>query len=209
MGKRPFYHHLKEFAQSIWPALREVTATANGFFFFRFKTEIDMEEVIEGGPWLFQGQPIVLQKWEPGMAMRKLKHTQVPVWIKLRHLPLEFWTTEGLSTVASGVGKPLYPDAITRACTRLDFARVCVVIDVTQKLEKHIIIMTPDEYCGETPCKVDIEYEWLPPKCTGCMMLGHSMKECSLTNPQKQTKPLVKVYVPKANVPPHQLPRRE
>ncbi|KAL2224373.1 UNVERIFIED_CONTAM: hypothetical protein Sindi_2957100 [Sesamum indicum] len=202
MGKRPFYHHLKEFAHSIWPALQEVTATANGFFFFRFKTEIDMEEVIEGGPWLFQGQPIVLQKWEPGMAMRKLKHTQVPVWIKMRHLPLEFWTTEGLSTVASGVGKPLYPDAITRACTRLDFARVCVMIDVTQKLEKHIIIMTPDEDGGETPCKVDIEYEWLPPKCTGCMTLGHSVKECSLTNPQKQTKPPVKVYVPKANVPP-------
>ncbi|KAL2226588.1 UNVERIFIED_CONTAM: hypothetical protein Sindi_2017500 [Sesamum indicum] len=117
------------------------------------------------------------------MAMRKLKHTQVPVWIKLRHLPLEFWTTEGLSTVASGVGKPLYPDAITRACMRLDFARVCVMIDVTQKLKKHIIIMTPDEDGGETPCKVDIEYEWLPPKCTGCMMLGHSVKECSLTNP--------------------------
>ncbi|KAL2248186.1 UNVERIFIED_CONTAM: hypothetical protein Sindi_2670900 [Sesamum indicum] len=209
MGKRPYYHHLKEFAHSIWLALREVTATANGFFFFRFKTEIDMEEVIEGGPWLFQGQPIVLQKWESGMAMRKMKHTQVPVWIKLRHLPLEFWMTEGLSTVASGVGKPLYPDAITRACTRLDFARVCVMIDVTQKLEKHIIIMTLDEDGGETPCKVDIEYEWLPPKCTECMILGHSVKECSLTKPQKQTKPPVKVYVPKANVPPHQLPRRE
>ncbi|KAL2240794.1 UNVERIFIED_CONTAM: hypothetical protein Sindi_0720600 [Sesamum indicum] len=79
-----------------------------------------MEEVIEGGPWLFQGQPIVLQKWEPRM---------VPVWIKLCHLPVEFWTEEGLSMVASGVGKPLYPDAITRACTRLDFARVCVMVD--------------------------------------------------------------------------------
>ncbi|KAL2252951.1 UNVERIFIED_CONTAM: hypothetical protein Sindi_0089800 [Sesamum indicum] len=120
MGKRSYYHHLKEFAHSVWPTLREVTATANGFFFFQFKTKLDMEEVIKGGPWLFQGQPIVLQKWKPGMAMRKLKHTQVPIWIKLRHLPLEFWTTEGLSTVASGVGKPLYPDVTTRACTRLD-----------------------------------------------------------------------------------------
>ncbi|KAL2237253.1 UNVERIFIED_CONTAM: hypothetical protein Sindi_0917000 [Sesamum indicum] len=153
LGKRPYYHHLKEFAHSVWPALREVTATTNGFFFFQFKTVFDMEEIIEGGPWLFQGQPIVLQKWEPGMAMRKLKHTQVPVWIKLRHLPMEFWTTEGLSTVASGVGKPLYPDAITRACTRLDFARVCVMIDATQKLHKHIIVMAPDEEGGETPCK--------------------------------------------------------
>ena len=117
--------------------------------------------------------------------------------------------TEGLSTVASGVGKPLYPDAITRACTRLDFSRVCVMIDVTHKLQKHIIIMTPDEDGKETPCKIDIEYEWLPPKCTGCMTLGHSEKECSLTKPQKQTKPPVKVYVPKVNVPLHQPPGRE
>ncbi|KAL2224550.1 UNVERIFIED_CONTAM: hypothetical protein Sindi_3022700 [Sesamum indicum] len=153
MGKRPYYHHLKEFAHSVWPALREVIATGNGFFFFQFKMEIDMEE------------------------------------------------TEGLSTVASSVGKPLYPDAITRACTRPDFDRVCVMIDVTQKLKKYIIIMTSDEDGGETPCKVDIEYEWLPPKCTGYMTLGHSEKECSLTKPQKQTKPPVKVYVPKVNVP--------
>ncbi|KAK4384063.1 putative ribonuclease H protein [Sesamum angolense] len=60
-------------------------------------TEIAMEEVIEG-PWLFQGQPIVLQRWEPGMVLRKHKHTQVPVWIRLRHLPVEFWTDDGLST---------------------------------------------------------------------------------------------------------------
>ncbi|KAL2235672.1 UNVERIFIED_CONTAM: hypothetical protein Sindi_1299400 [Sesamum indicum] len=122
MGKRPYFHHLKYFAHSIWPSLREVTATANGFVFFQFKTTIDMEEVIEGGPWLFQGQQIILQKWEPGMAMRKL------------HLPMEFWTTEGLSTAASGV-----------ACTRMDFARVCVMIDVKQKLHIHIIVMAHNE----------------------------------------------------------------
>ncbi|KAL2237532.1 UNVERIFIED_CONTAM: hypothetical protein Sindi_0944900 [Sesamum indicum] len=102
-----------------------------------------------------------------------------------RHLPMEFWTTKGLSTVASGVGKPLYLDAITRACTRLDFARVCVMIDVTQTLRKRIIIMNPDEDGGETPGKVDVEYEWLPPKCTDCVTLGHSGKECTLTKPQK------------------------
>ncbi|KAL2246407.1 UNVERIFIED_CONTAM: hypothetical protein Sindi_2908900 [Sesamum indicum] len=121
LGKRPYFHHVKEFAMS-------------------FKTIIAMEDIIKGGPWLFQGQPIVLQKWEPGMVLRKLKHTQVPVWIKLRHLPVELWTEEGLSTVASGVGKPLYPDAITRACTRLDFARVCIMLDITSTLSKHIII---------------------------------------------------------------------
>ncbi|KAL2240823.1 UNVERIFIED_CONTAM: hypothetical protein Sindi_0723500 [Sesamum indicum] len=148
LGKRPYFHHLKEYSLSIWPGLREVTGTTNGFFFFQFKSVADMEDIIEGGPWLFQGQLIVLQKWEPGMVLRKLKHTQVPVWIKLRHLPVELWMEEGLSIVTSGVGKPLYPNAITRACTRLDFARVCVMLDVNSKIPKHVIIMTPDEEGG-------------------------------------------------------------
>ena len=197
LGKRPYYHHVKEFALSVWPGLREVTATIHGFFFFQFKTVAHMEEIIEGGPWLFQGQPIVLQKWVPGMVMRKLKHTQVPVWIKLRHLPVELWTEEGLSIVASGIGKPLYPDAITRTCTRLDFARVCVMLDVHSKIHKHIIIMAPDEEGGETPCKVEVEYEWLPPKCTCCMTLGHAAKDCAINKASKPVKPSVSVYVPK------------
>ncbi|KAK4382280.1 hypothetical protein Sango_2887100 [Sesamum angolense] len=130
LGKRPYFHHLNDFVRSIWPAVQDVKATSNGFFFFQFKTMAAMEEVLEEGPWLYLGQPIVLQKWEPGMVLRKLKHTEVPVWIKLRHLPVELWTTDGLSTVASGIGRPLYPDAITRACTRLDFARPTISVYV-------------------------------------------------------------------------------
>ncbi|KAL2252968.1 UNVERIFIED_CONTAM: hypothetical protein Sindi_0091500 [Sesamum indicum] len=183
LGRKPYFYHVKEFAFSVWPGLRETVAY--------------MEEAIEGGPWLFQGQPIVLQKWEPGLVMRKLKHTQVPVWIKLRHLPVELWTEEGLSTVASGIGKPLYPDAITRACTRLDFARVYVMLDVSSNLHKHIIIMTPDEEEGETPCKIDVEYEWIPPKCTSCLTLGHSAKDCEIHKSSRPIKPPVTIYIPK------------
>ncbi|KAL2237588.1 UNVERIFIED_CONTAM: hypothetical protein Sindi_0950500 [Sesamum indicum] len=200
LGKRPYFHHLKEFAKSIWPDLKEVTGTNNGFFFFQFKSVVAMEDVIEGGLWLYQGQPIILQKWKPGMVLRKLQHTEVPVRIKIRHLPVKLWTEEGLSTVASGVGKPLYPDAITRACTRQDFARVCAMLDMTSNLPKHIIIMTPDEEGGESPCKVDVEYEWIPPKCKSCMTLGHSAKECVLNKP-KPVKPPIAVYIPKVGTP--------
>ncbi|KAL0455268.1 UNVERIFIED_CONTAM: hypothetical protein Slati_0866000 [Sesamum latifolium] len=197
LGRRPYFHHVNEYVRSVWPIVREVMTTSNGFFLFQFKMNAAMEEVIEGGPWLFQGQPIVLQKWEPGMVLRKLQHTQVPVWIKLHHLPVELWTTEGLSTVASGIGKPLYPDAITRACTRLDFARVCIMLDISSKLLKHIVIMVPREDGSEVPCKVDVEYEWLPPKCIICMTLGHSSKGCPTKKPRQ---PPVSVYVPKSVV---------
>ncbi|KAL0295056.1 UNVERIFIED_CONTAM: Retrovirus-related Pol polyprotein from type-2 retrotransposable element R2DM [Sesamum radiatum] len=190
LGKKPYFPLVKEFACSIWPRVRDVTATSNGFFFFQFATTAAMEEVIEGGPWLFHGQTIVLQKWEPGMVLRKLQHTQVPAWIKMRHLPVELWTPEGLSVVASGIGKPLYPDSITRACTRLDFARVCIMLDITSTLPKHVVIMVPKEDGSESACKVDIEYEWLPPKCTTCISLGHHSKECPSTRPRHPPAPL-------------------
>ncbi|KAL0285440.1 UNVERIFIED_CONTAM: hypothetical protein Sradi_7174000, partial [Sesamum radiatum] len=114
---------------------------------------------------------------------------------------VELWTTEGLSIVASGVGKPLYPDAITRACTRLDFARVCVMLDISAKLLKHIVIMIPKEDGSEMACKVDVEYEWLPPKCTACHSLGHPIKDCPTMKPKP---PPVSVYVQK---PRPQMPR--
>ncbi|KAK4404387.1 hypothetical protein Sango_0807300 [Sesamum angolense] len=136
-GHKLYFRYLNAYVRSVWSAVKDITATSTGFYFFRFKSKAAMEEVIEGGPWLFQGLPIVLQKWESGMVLRKHKHTHVPVWIKLHHLSIELWTTDGLSTVVSGIGWPLYPDDITRACIRLDFARICVMLDIASKLPKH------------------------------------------------------------------------
>ncbi|KAL0295221.1 UNVERIFIED_CONTAM: hypothetical protein Scaly_3108000 [Sesamum calycinum] len=110
LGRRPYFPQLEAFARANWKGLQHVSALS----FFRFHTRFAMEDVIEGGPWLFQGQPIVLQCWEQGMSLRRQQHSLVPVWIRLKHLPMEYWTEEGLSTVASGIGTPLYSDGITK-----------------------------------------------------------------------------------------------
>ncbi|KAK4381921.1 putative mitochondrial protein [Sesamum angolense] len=82
---------------------------------------------------------------------------------ELKHLPMEYWTEEGLSTVASGVGTPLYADKITRQCLRLDFARMCVMLDYNSTLPKHLVVISPHLIDGkEIPIRVDVEYEWLP-----------------------------------------------
>ncbi|KAL0420563.1 UNVERIFIED_CONTAM: hypothetical protein Slati_3079200 [Sesamum latifolium] len=145
---------IEAFAKANWKGLQHVSATANGFYFFTFKISAFMEEVMEEGPWLFQGQPMVLQAWEQGMSLRRYKHMQVPVWIRLRHLPMEYWTEDGLSVVASGVGVPLYTDKIMKSCSRLDYARSII------------------REGKEVPIKVDIEYEWLPMRCTSVVLLA-------------------------------------
>ncbi|KAL0291781.1 UNVERIFIED_CONTAM: hypothetical protein Sradi_7013700 [Sesamum radiatum] len=156
-----------------------------------------MEEVMEEGPWFFQGQPVVLQAWEQGMTLRRHKHMQVPVWIRLRHLPLEYWTEDGLSAVASGVGIPLYTDRITKSCSRLDYARVCIMLDYQSKLPRHLVIISPSRGDGkEVPIKIDIEYEWLPMRCTQCCSLGHNLKSCPELKVRKQSVP-VSIFVQK------------
>ncbi|KAL0283764.1 UNVERIFIED_CONTAM: hypothetical protein Sradi_7218200 [Sesamum radiatum] len=156
-----------------------------------------MEEVIEEGPWLFQGQPVVLQPWEQGMSLRRQKHLQVPVWVRIRHLPMEYWTEDGLSAVASGIGTPLYTDKITKNCLRLDFARVCVMLNFNSKLPKHLIVLSPSLSEGkEFPIKVDIDYEWLPLRCVHCCSLGHTAANCPETRMTKQRAPIT-VYVQK------------
>ncbi|KAL0455390.1 UNVERIFIED_CONTAM: LINE-1 reverse transcriptase [Sesamum latifolium] len=166
LGRKPPFHQVSAYVRSIWHSVKDVIATVNGFFFIQFTNCTAMEEVIDGGPWLFQGQPIVLQHWVPGMALRKHGHTQVPIWVKLCHLPVELWTSDGLSTIASGIGRPLYLDAITKAGTRLNFARVCVMVDFNSTLPKHLVVMFSGEDGGEQPFRVDIEYEWKPPTRT-------------------------------------------
>ncbi|KAK4384084.1 hypothetical protein Sango_3093200 [Sesamum angolense] len=53
--------------------------------------------------------------------------------------------------------------------------------------------------------KVDVEYEWLPPKCNLCHSLGHAASTCALHKPPK---PAVAVYVqkPKHVAPPASVP---
>ncbi|KAK4400796.1 hypothetical protein Sango_1185700 [Sesamum angolense] len=139
LGKRPYFPQLENFARTNWKGLQHVLASSSGFFFFRFHSRLAMEDVIEGGPWLFQG----------------------------------------LSTVASGVRTPLYADGITKACSRLDFARVCVMLSFDSELPKHLVVISPVLRNGkEDPKRIDVEYEWLPQRCKNCCSLGHVAATC-------------------------------
>ncbi|KAL0292061.1 UNVERIFIED_CONTAM: hypothetical protein Sradi_7004700 [Sesamum radiatum] len=112
---------------------------------------------------------------------------------------MEYWTEEGLSTVASGVGTPLYTDKITTDCSRLDYARVCVMLDYNSTLPKHLVVMHPMLRDGkEFPTRIDVEYEWLPQRCKQCCSLGHIAQACPENKKVPHGAP-VTVFVKKQN----------
>ncbi|KAK4383213.1 hypothetical protein Sango_2797500 [Sesamum angolense] len=131
------------------------------------------------------------------MSLRGQKHTQIPVWIRLKYLPMEYWTDECLSTVASGVGTPLYTDGITKECSHLDFARVCVMLDFNSELPKHLVVISPVIRNGkEDPKRVNVEYEWLPQRCKNYCSLGHMASTC-LDNMKRNIAPPITIFIKK------------
>jgi hypothetical protein len=152
----------------------EVFSLENGMFMFRFQDEVTCNEVLESNTWYIVNKPLILRKWRPGMQVLKLTLTTIPIWIKLVHLPLEFWNPICLSRVASGIGKPLFADKITEEHSRLGFARVLVEIDVNSDCPKVIEICKAN---GDF-IWVSMEYPWLLSKCSVCEGFGHAAYAC-------------------------------
>ncbi|GJU91923.1 RNA-directed DNA polymerase, eukaryota, reverse transcriptase zinc-binding domain protein [Tanacetum coccineum] len=80
------------------------------------------------------------------VSLDKVEPSKLPLWVKLRNLPLEPWSLKGISAVASRFGTPLIMDQITtNMCKlgngRLGFARVLVDVEARKGLPEKIEIV--------------------------------------------------------------------
>ena len=167
------YHIVNTIASRVWRkcGLEDVMTIANGYMLFCFKSEEEMQAVLEKGPWMFGGKTIILQQWHPRFCFDKSKITTLPVWIRIHGLPFPLWSKQGLSLDASMVGRPLSCDEQTYKCTRLEYARVCVEIDASLPFVHRYEIDSP---LSSDPISIDVEYEWKPSRCDRCKIFGHS-----------------------------------
>ncbi|KAK3225375.1 hypothetical protein Dsin_005237 [Dipteronia sinensis] len=96
------------------------------------------------------------------------KNCLVPVWVKFFNIPHEYWTKEGLSYVASAVGKPFYANSLTETMKRISYARICVKIDATSKLidSFDLLMGEGDEHNNRESVEILVEYQWKPKICS-------------------------------------------
>jgi len=59
------------------------------------------------------------------------------------------------------------------------FARVLVDIDLLSLLSDQLLVERPD-----FAFVVGVEYEWLPPFCSHCKMIGHELAQCRAIHDQ-------------------------
>ncbi|KAL0294112.1 UNVERIFIED_CONTAM: hypothetical protein Sangu_3225200 [Sesamum angustifolium] len=174
LGRRPYFPQLESYARANWKGLQHVSATSSGFFFFSAGSRACPYD--DNNTLMFQfGFASNTCRWSTGQKK--------------------------VSALLLGIGTPLYSDGITKACSRLDYARVCVMLNYDSELPKHLVVISPVLRNGkEDPKRVDVEYEWLPQKCTTCCSLGHVEKFCPANSMKKTTAPPIKVFVKKRSV---------
>ncbi|KAL0923914.1 hypothetical protein M5K25_004701 [Dendrobium thyrsiflorum] len=103
-----------------------------------FENSEAMEEVLGGGPWYVGGRIIGMDKWSPSFAPDSFKGLTARVWVRFPCLPLFCWDEENISRIASCIGTPMYLDGNSFKWGRREFARVCIRINLENKLPNGI-----------------------------------------------------------------------
>nr|GEV95402.1 RNA-directed DNA polymerase, eukaryota, reverse transcriptase zinc-binding domain protein [Tanacetum cinerariifolium] len=73
VGCRMSVNELKYHTRRMWEryGLREIVFDVDDMCFFKFKDEEGMKCIIEQSPWIVNGKPLVVQKWDPKIVIEK------------------------------------------------------------------------------------------------------------------------------------------
>ncbi|KAL5169644.1 Transposon TX1 uncharacterized protein [Glycine soja] len=107
--------------------------------------------------------------------------SKIPVWVKLRNLPLELWNPQALGKILSKIGSPIRSDHLIASKGSISFARALVEVDTSLELIDEVRFRLPT---GKTFVQ-KIEHEKRPSFCTHCKMIGHHLTNCKTITANK------------------------
>ena len=185
IGKQLAFPIMENYVKNTWAKYGlERVMLNNGFFLFQFSTKDGMDQVLEAGPWLIRSIPIFLNIWTPNTTLVKEEVTSAPVWLKLYNVPIVAYTEVGLSLVTTQIGKPIMLDSYTssmceKSWGRNSYARALVEVSSLNELMDHVVVAIPyPNGSGHSLVRIDIEYEWKPPRCDCCKIFDHNDAAC-------------------------------
>ncbi|GAV93098.1 DUF4283 domain-containing protein/zf-CCHC_4 domain-containing protein, partial [Cephalotus follicularis] len=176
VGKKLPGKRVKETLEKKWGSVGQfsVHMAGNGIFMIKFENAQARDWVLDNGPWDVWGYHLALRQWKKDMSLELGVCKSMPIWVRLRNVPVPYWNKMGLSYIASVLGKPLHMDANTTHRHALMFARVCVEMPASSSFPDSITLELED---GST-IQVGVEYPWKPPACTLCKVFDHSNRTC-------------------------------
>jgi len=88
-GKFPGYTSLSTFINSSWKRNVQFSMHDSGWLVFNFDYEMDMLEVLNGGPYSVHGRFLILKIMPEFFGFDTFDMLRMPVWIRFPNLPLQ------------------------------------------------------------------------------------------------------------------------
>ncbi|GFZ11162.1 hypothetical protein Acr_22g0005600 [Actinidia rufa] len=173
-GKFPGKQALNQIVTA-WKVPVNIHHHGSGWIIFQFKTSEAQATVLENGPYIIYGKPLLLKTMPEFFKFENEAISCFPVWIQLRNLPLDLWTKNILGRICSQVGKPIHMDKLTAQRERVTYARCLVEVNMAQDLDHAVMLKLPNGEVFEQP----VFYENLPRFCPHCKVVGHTEEGCN------------------------------
>ncbi|KAL8171346.1 hypothetical protein V2J09_023150 [Rumex salicifolius] len=147
-----------------------ITDLTNGFSVVRFELEDDFNRAFMDGPWTIFSQCLMVRHWTTDFDLDCDTIQSICAWVRISILQFVFYNEGVIRNIVSYIGRPVRVDRNTSNIVRGGFARVCVELDLSKRLQGAILVN------GKM---VLLEYEGLGEICIGCGKQGHLVQNCS------------------------------
>ena len=126
----------KENMKNIWSVVKgvEVSEVKTGVFLFQFFHKLDMQKVLQKGPWFFNKHMMVLGAMAEGESPEDVALHTVPFWIQVHSLPVGYMAETVGRNIGNYVGEFLEYDEKNSLDFWRRYMRIRVMVDVRKSL---------------------------------------------------------------------------
>ncbi|KAK2423100.1 zinc knuckle (CCHC-type) family protein [Trifolium repens] len=168
----------------LWKPVRGVTIkeAKPGTFLFHFNHPLDMEAVLNGGPWTFDNNMLILEQVQLGVQIEQIPLFHATLWVQVHNLPTGLMKEHVGTQLANYIGSFVEYDKNNNTSFWRQYMRILVKIDVRKPLKKDTKVK---DKAGNW-CKVDFRYEKLGIFCYVCGIMGHTENKCEIRYAMEQ-----------------------
>jgi hypothetical protein len=166
----------------IWRIVGTVTFTEvqDNIWLFEFTDIDDKRRVLEGRPWSFDRQILILNDFDGNVPPAQVQFTHSPFWIQVHDMPLIYMNKKVGTKIGESLGVLEDVDVAGDGGGWGRSLRLRVSIDLRNPLERGRMLSL-----GGKNYWVSFKYERLPLLCFNCGRILHGVKGCMVKKSQR------------------------
>ena len=152
----------------------QILEVGSNLFQFKFQSEFDLDRILRGGPWSFDNQLLLLQRWKKGMTVGNIRLELASLWVQIWDAPFDMVSPQVAREVGSHLGKVEEEEWKKRKDDISMFMRVWIALPISKSIRRGGFITGSDG----VKMWVSFKYDRLPIFCHYCGILGHDLRHC-------------------------------